>query len=249
MNLRHYFHEQLNELRDEILLMGSRVREELRMALDALATLNPEKAQAVFAADVVVNGMRFRVEEKCFTLIVTQQPAGSDMRNIMAAMSVIVDLERMGDQAKGIAKVVPHLLRNPPQERPPELQEMGEVVGQMLDDALLAYARNDVQLATDVAGRDDRVDRLYSQVFNKALAADGRVGHDGAGGIGVRDAARGVRTGTLRRSGDQCGRTHHLPGDGHPPRDQCGCAGGRLEAKRKRRSRLESSCLVKQGNS
>ena len=169
MNLRHYFHEQLNELRDEILLMGSRVREELRIALDALATLDPEKAQAVFAADVVVNSMRFRVEEKCFTLIVTQQPAGSDMRNIMAAMNVIVDLERMGDQAKGIAKVVPHLLRNPPQERPPELQEMGEVVGQMLDDALLAYARNDVELATDVAGRDDRVDRLYSQVFNKAL--------------------------------------------------------------------------------
>ena len=52
------------------------------------------------------------MEEQCFTLIVTQQPAARDMRSIVAAMSVIVDLERMGDQAKGIAKVVPHLRKN-----------------------------------------------------------------------------------------------------------------------------------------
>ena len=169
MPLRHYFDEQLNELRDHILLMGSRVRVELDLALDALATLDLEKAQAVFAADQVVNEMRFQVEEQCFTLIVTQQPAARDMRSIVAAMSVIVDLERMGDQAKGIAKVVPHLRKNLTQERPPELKEMGDVVGQMLDDALLAYARNDVELARNVAESDDRVDALYSQVFNKAL--------------------------------------------------------------------------------
>ena len=69
MNLRHQFHEQLNELRDDILLMGSRVREELRVALDALATLSLEQAQTVFAADQIVNSMRFAVEEKCFTLL------------------------------------------------------------------------------------------------------------------------------------------------------------------------------------
>ena len=102
-------------------------------------------------------------------MIVTQQPAAGDMRSIVAAMSVIVDLERMGDQAKGIAKVVPHLLKNPTQERPHELKTMGHVVGRMLDDALLAYASNDVVLAREVAGRDDEVDALYSRVFNKAL--------------------------------------------------------------------------------
>ena len=169
MSIRHYFDQQLDDLRDQILVMGSRVRAELDLALDALATLNPEKAQAVFVADQVVNEMRFKVEEQCFTLIVTQQPAAGDMRTIVAAMSVIVDLERMGDQAKGIAKVVPHLLKNPGQERPHELKKMGEVVGRMLDDAMLAYARADVALAREVAGRDDEVDALYSQVFNKAL--------------------------------------------------------------------------------
>ena len=169
MSIRHYFDQQLDNLRDQILVMGSRVRAELDLALDALATLNPEKAQAVFVADQVVNEMRFKVEEQCFTLIVTQQPAAGDMRSIVAAMSVIVDLERMGDQAKGIAKVVPHLLRNPGQERPHELKQMGDVVGRMLDDAMLAYASNDVALAREVAGRDDEVDALYAQVFNKAL--------------------------------------------------------------------------------
>jgi hypothetical protein len=67
---------------------------------------------------------------------VTQQPAARDLRTIIAAMNVIVDLERMGDQAKGIAKVVPHLLKHPGMERPPELRQMGEIVGKMLADTM-----------------------------------------------------------------------------------------------------------------
>ena len=57
--------------------------------------------------------LRFEIEEQCFSLIVTQQPAARDLRTIMTAMNIIVDLERMGDQTKGIAKVVPHLLKQP----------------------------------------------------------------------------------------------------------------------------------------
>ena len=169
MSIRHYFDQQLNDLRDRILLMGSRVQDELKLALEALNTLSPEKAQAVFAADRIVNQTRFEIEEICFTLIVTQQPAARDLRTIIAAMNVIVDLERMGDQAKGIAKVVPHLLKNPAQERPPELRQMGEIVGKMLDDTMSAYAHSDTDLAREIASRDGTVDALYAQVFNKIL--------------------------------------------------------------------------------
>ena len=170
MSIRHYFDQQLSDLRDRILLMGSRVQDELNLAMAALNTLDIDKANAVYAADRIVNENRFAIEEICFTLIVTQQPAARDLRTIIAAMNVIVDLERMGDQAKGIAKVVPHLLKNPGQERPPELRQMGDLVGKMLADTMTAYATNDTDLAREIASRDDAVDALYAQVFNKLLA-------------------------------------------------------------------------------
>ena len=176
MSIRHYFDQQLNDLRDRILLMGSRVHDELKLAMAAFNTLSTEKAQAVFAADQVVNQTRFEIEEICFTLIVTQQPAARDLRTIIAAMNVIVDLERMGDQAKGIAKVVPHLLKNPGQERPSELRQMGEIVGKMLDDTMHAYAHGDTDLAREIAGRDSEVDLIYAQVFNKTLQELARAG-------------------------------------------------------------------------
>ena len=176
MSIRHYFDQQLNDLRDRILLMGSRVHDELKLAMTAFNTLSTEKAQAVFAADQVVNQTRFEIEEICFTLIVTQQPAARDLRTIIAAMNVIVDLERMGDQAKGIAKVVPHLLKSPGQERPSELRQMGEIVGKMLDDTMYAYAHGDTDLAREIAGRDSEVDLIYAQVFNKALHELARAG-------------------------------------------------------------------------
>ena len=168
-SVRAHFDRKLNELRDGILLMGSRVEEEMKLALEALTTLNPDKANAVFAADREVNRMRFEIEELCFSLIVTQQPAARDLRTIMTAMNIIVDLERMGDQAKGIAKVIPHLIRQPLVERPAELKQMGEMVSRMLNQVLLAYARTNVDLARMIAHQDDEVDMLYAQVFSKIM--------------------------------------------------------------------------------
>ena len=147
MRTRVHFDQQLDELRDDILVMGSRVEAELALALDAYENLDTEKARAVFAADKHVNQARFDIEEKCFTLIVTQQPAASDLRTIVTALNIIVDLERAGDQAKGIAKVIPHLLKNPDQDRPHELIQMSQMVGRMLNQVMVAYAHNNVDLA------------------------------------------------------------------------------------------------------
>ncbi len=164
--MRERFERKLSELRDDILKMGSMVDEELKLALDALKTLDTDLGQQVYEADKGVNDMRYAVEEKCFALIVTQQPAAGDLRAIVAVMNMIVDLERMGDQAKGIAKVIPHLLKYPKQTRPHELDLMGEKVGGMLRDSMTAYAHNDVELAQHVADQDDEVDSLYADVFN-----------------------------------------------------------------------------------
>lgn len=166
---RVYFDRELAELRDQILLMGSRVNEELALALQAYKQLDLELARQVYVADQAVNKARFDIEERCFTLIVTQQPAARDLRAIVTAMNVIVDLERMGDQAKGIAKVIPHLLKNLEQPRPEELLLMAGEVGDMLEQSMIAYADSNVELARVVAQQDDKVDYLYNQVFSKIM--------------------------------------------------------------------------------
>ena len=169
MVTRAHFDRSLSELSNEILLMGSRVKRELDLALSALAELDTELARQVYDEDKLVNQARFDIEEKCFTLIVTQQPAARDLRIIVAAMNMIVDLERMGDQAKGIAKLIPHLRLNPRQEQPHELGQMGIMVGRMLEDTLTAFADENVKLARSVAQRDDDVDELYARVFTKVM--------------------------------------------------------------------------------
>jgi phosphate transport system protein len=169
MVTRAHFDRSLGELSNEILLMGNRVKRELDLALTALVELNTELARQVYDEDKLVNQARFEIEEKCFTLIVTQQPAARDLRVIVAAMNMIVDLERMGDQAKGIAKLIPHLRLNPRQEQPHELGQMGIMVGRMLEDTLTAFADENVKLARSVAQRDDDVDELYARVFTKVM--------------------------------------------------------------------------------
>jgi phosphate transport system protein len=168
--MRERFERKLNELRDDILKMGSMVEEELKLALRALEALDTNLACQVFDADTAVNAMRFSIEEKCFELIVTQQPAAGDLRAIVAVMNMIVDLERMGDQAKGIAKVISHMVvKYPNRSQPPELEQMGDMVGIMLRQSMTAYAHNNVDLAELVASQDDEVDRLYARVFTQIM--------------------------------------------------------------------------------
>ena len=169
MPMRERFERKLTELRDEILKMGSMVDEELKLALDALAKLDVDLARQVYEADKAVNAKRFAIEEECFALIVTQQPAARDLRAIVAVMNMIVDLERMGDQAKGIAKVVPHMIQYPGQSQPAELKQMGDMVGVMLRQSMTAYAHHNVDLAKLVTKQDDEVDKLYARLFTQIM--------------------------------------------------------------------------------
>lgn len=170
MGIRQRFEQQLEELRTDVLKMGSMVEDELHVAMSALETLNTERARQVFALDNEVNLIRFEIEEKCFGLIVTQQPAARDLRSIVTVMNMIVDLERMGDQAKGIAKVIPHMVQSPDIPRPAELYQMGAKVGRMLNQTMTAYAHDNIDLARSVAKQDDEVDALYAQIFGEIMA-------------------------------------------------------------------------------
>src|SRR3954468_4046473 len=167
--LRQQFRQTLDGLRDQIIIMGSHVREQLRLAMQALESLDIEAARQVSDVDREVNRLRFEIEERCFVIIATEAPAASDLRLIFAATNMIVDLERMGDQAKGIAKAVRKLRQEPTIFRPTELQHMGQLVASMLDDALRAYADTDIEVSRQIADRDDEVDSLYANVFTQIM--------------------------------------------------------------------------------
>lgn len=169
MTIRLRFEHQLEELRADVLTMGALVEHELVVAMEALEQLDVATARRVYALDNEVNSMRFAIEEKCFALIVTQQPAARDLRFIVTVMNMIIDLERMGDQAKGIAKVVPHMVQSPEIPRPAELHEMGMRAGRMLNQTMTAYAHDNIDLARDVARQDDDIDALYGHVFSQIM--------------------------------------------------------------------------------
>ncbi len=167
--MRTHFNNELQELRNAILLMGSQVGEELGLAVQAYRDLDSNVAERVMAYDRRVNEQRFKIEDDCVGLIVMQQPAARDLRAILTALHMTIDLERMGDQAKGIAKVIPYLVKHPNQPRPSQLFEMASLVTSMLEMAMKAYAEDDVALAQAVGPMDDRVDELYEEVFHFAM--------------------------------------------------------------------------------
>lgn len=167
--LRHQFRQTLDELRDQIITMGSYVREQLRLAMKAMETLDVETAKQVSTFDREVNRLRFEIEDRCFVVIATEAPTARDLRLIFATINMIVDIERMGDQAKGIAKAARKLKQEPTLARPAELQHMGALVGTMLDDALRAYAENDVEASRLIAERDAEVDAVYANVFTQIM--------------------------------------------------------------------------------
>lgn len=198
--MRTHFDKRLNELRDEILRMGSMVEEGLRTALRALSEADAEIARQVLNYDEEINAQRFAIEETCVELIATQQPIARDLRSIVAVMNMIVDLERMGDQAKGVAQVALDLEECPERASLPEIWQMGDIVAAMLNQCMMAYANGDAELAHQAALRDTEVDELFVRLRGELVR---RVAETGDTGVvqSYFDVMRAA--GYLERYGDQ----------------------------------------------
>ena len=177
--MRERFEEKLNKLRDEILTMGSIVEDELSLALKALKNLDSDLVPQIYQMDKTVNSKRFAIEAECLALIATQQPAAQDLRSIVAVMNMIVDLERMGDQAKGIGKVIPHIAKYPSQKQPAEINKMGDLAGDMIRQVMAAYTAHNVDMARQVIAKDDTMDELYARLFTQIMHQMAETAHPG----------------------------------------------------------------------
>jgi len=175
---RDLFERELEQLQNEMLVMAHAVENALTDAVAMLAQRDMEGARALIARDRAINQQRFDLEAQCLVVVATQQPMASDLRIVAAILFNVNELERIGDYAKGIAKIN---LRIPPEPLLPplaDLPRMAEITRAMLHSALDAFVRRDVALARAIPRQDDAVDALFEKVNQdllRLIIADSRV--------------------------------------------------------------------------
>lgn len=169
MEMRTAFHKKLREIQDDILVMGSMVSKAILRSIDALKNRDLELARQIIADDQKINDKRFEIEEKCIELIATQQPMASDLRIIVAVLNITTEIERIGDYAVGVARIVIMIGDEPPLKPYIDIPRMAEQTVDMLRRSLDAFITRNAEAAKKIAAEDDLVDHLYDQVFRELL--------------------------------------------------------------------------------
>ena len=169
INPRETLDRALQELLDEILVLGSMVEESVRNAVAALKARDLAASEKIYQADEDINKKHFEIEDRCIILIATQQPMAKDLRLLAAMIEISTELERMGDYAKGIAKIN-ILLGTEPLIKPLiDIPRMAELGLDMLHRSLGAFVARDVDAARNIPLEDDQIDHLYNQVYRELV--------------------------------------------------------------------------------
>ncbi len=166
---RETFERNLQRLQDNLLVMGSMVEEALVKSVDILKRQDLEAAKQLIQQDRTINEKRFAIESDALTLIATQQPMAGDLRILAAALELTTELERIGDYAKGIAKIALMIGKQPLIKPLIDLPRMAEKASSMLHRALKAFIERDVDLAHAIPKEDAEIDALYNQVYRELI--------------------------------------------------------------------------------
>lgn len=173
MTMRHtdrIFAAELKELREKLLTLGGLVEEAILLSVRSLAERDTALARQVIEDDRRVNRLEVEIDEMCLRMLALRQPAASDLRFITLALKIVTDLERIGDLAVNIAERAEELNAEPPLKPYVDVPRMAEIGRNMLETALDAFVAGDAEKAFSVLERDDEVDELYHNVFQKLLA-------------------------------------------------------------------------------
>jgi phosphate transport system protein len=160
---------QLAEIQEDMLVLAGMVESAVERGIQALRNRDAQLAREIIADDIKINRKRYETEEKCLELIATQQPLAGDLRTIVAVLYIIVDLERMGDHAEGIAKIALMLADEPPLKPYIDIPRMAQIATRMLMGSLEAFKHRDADRARAICNEDDEVDALYDQVYRELL--------------------------------------------------------------------------------
>lgn len=175
--MRNKFEEQLERLHVELIQMGALCEDGISAAAEALLQNNPGLAQTAIDAEREIDQKEREVENLCIKLLLQQQPVAKDLREISAALKMISDLERIGDQASDIAELVPYVHLE--EGTGLHIGDMARAVIRMVTDSVDSFVKRDLDLARAVYTADDKVDALFDQVKQELI------------GIIAKDASRG----------------------------------------------------------
>jgi len=205
LNLGHHisrqFNEELEDIRNKVLQMGGIVEEQLGRAVKALVEGDTRLAKQVVKDDYRVNSLEVDIDEECTRIVARRQPAASDLRLVMAVIKTITDLERIGDEAKRVARMVQEELNGAMAEDVRhELEHMGNLVREMLRMVLDAFARLDVETAVRVVKSDNRVDVKYVSITRQLMTYMAQDPKSIPRVLNILWAAR-----AMERMGDRCG--------------------------------------------
>jgi phosphate transport system protein len=167
--MQRHFDQQIEDLKQQLLLMSGRAESIIRKALESLTRRDPVLADEVIADDKAIDRMEIDIEEACIQLLALQQPLAKDLRLITSALKISNDLERIGDHAVNIAGCAKQLAGKPPVKPLADLPTLAEKSIAMLRDALDAFVRFDADAARRLVRRDDEVDDLNRQVFAELM--------------------------------------------------------------------------------
>ncbi|MFB6354844.1 MAG: phosphate signaling complex protein PhoU [Halobacteriales archaeon] len=177
---RESYREQLTALRENVLYMSELVLERLRLGLDALEQKDDELAWQVIEGDDEINELYLELEQDCIDLLALQQPVAGDLRFIAASFKIITDLERIADLAVNLGDYALDARRDVFPDV--DIQGVGDVVLEMVEDSMTAYDEEDTEACFDIAARDDDVDaectRASQVVVRDLIETQLEDGHD-----------------------------------------------------------------------
>ncbi|MEM0493478.1 MAG: phosphate signaling complex protein PhoU [Candidatus Thermoplasmatota archaeon] len=167
--MSHKFHEELNELKNDVVKMGNLSRDMLRKATDSLRDDNIELASWVLSQKGILADMDHDIEEKALRLIALYQPMAKDMRTIACCLKMNTYLARIGRYGKDIAKVTEELHQVPRMKKLISIPHMAEIVCGMIDDVLNAFITEDISSFSTLEERETMVDELRYSIFRECL--------------------------------------------------------------------------------
>jgi phosphate transport system protein len=166
---RSLLDQELSSIRDYLLRLASLVDTAIAEAMDALIRRDVVLAHTVIAQDRAINVLRYEIEEECLRILATQQPAARDLRAIVAATHIAIELERMGDHAAGIARLVERMESEPGIDSLHQLPKMAKRARQMLAESMDAYVNREVEMAYRLVKHDDKLDKNNRKLFQEAI--------------------------------------------------------------------------------
>jgi len=167
--IRKTFENEIQQVKDEVLLLGSMVEHAIIASVDVLKKRDIKGAEKVIAEDKEINKKRFAIENQLMILIATQQPMAHDLRLLASCMEIISELERMGDYAKGIANINVRMGEEPLLKPLIDIPRMAQIGTSMLHRSLTAFINEDVETAKAIPVEDDEVDALYNQIYRELM--------------------------------------------------------------------------------